>query len=148
MDSLKLDHIGIAVRSIEQVIPLWRDTLNAKLGDRETIPSQQVEVLFLETGETRTELLEPTSPDSAVSRFIEKRGEGLHHIAYQVEDLTATMKQLISAGSKLIYPEPRPGSHSTLINFIHPSSTGGVLIELVEYPAGCDSSHRKEEPNS
>lgn len=145
MESLRLDHIGIAVRSIDQALPLWRDALGAKIGDREAIPSQQVEVLFLETGETRTELMEPTSSDGAVSRFIEKRGEGLHHIAYRVEDLSATMKKLESAGSKLIYSEPRPGSHSTLINFIHPTSTGGILIELVEYTTGDQTSHPEEE---
>jgi len=85
MSSLQLDHIGIAVRSIDAVLPLWRDALHATLGDRETIASELVEVQFLSTGDTTTELVEPTCDESPVHRFIEKRGEGLHHVAYMVE---------------------------------------------------------------
>ncbi len=140
-----LDHVGIAVRSIDAALPLWKDALGAKVGDRETIPSQEVTVLFLETGESCTELLEPTGENSPIQRFIEKRGEGLHHIAYRVEDLETVMKNLDNAGSRLLYPEPRPGSHQTRINFIHPSSTGGILIELVEYPEGKKRTSVEEE---
>lgn len=140
-----LDHVGIAVRSIDAALPLWKDALGAKVGDRETIPSQEVTVLFLETGESCTELLEPTGENSPIQRFIEKRGEGLHHIAYRVEDLEMVMKNLDNAGSRLLYPEPRPGSHQTRINFIHPSSTGGILIELVEYPEGKKRTSVEEE---
>jgi len=142
---LILDHVGIAVRSIDAALPLWKDALGAKVGDRETIPSQEVTVLFLETGESCTELLEPTGENSPIQRFIEKRGEGLHHIAYRVEDLETVMKNLDNAGSRLLYPEPRPGSHQTRINFIHPSSTGGILIELVEYPEGKKRTSVEEE---
>jgi len=142
---LILDHVGIAVRSIDAALPLWKDALGAKVGDRETIPSQEVTVLFLETGESCTELLEPTGENSPIQRFIEKRGEGLHHIAYRVEDLEMVMKNLDNAGSRLLYPEPRPGSHQTRINFIHPSSTGGILIELVEYPEGKKRTSVEEE---
>ena len=140
-----LDHVGIAVRSIDAALPLWKDALGAKVGDRETIPSQEVTVLFLETGESCTELLEPPGENTPIQRFIEKRGEGLHHIAYRVEDLEMVMKNLDNAGSRLLYPEPRPGSHQTRINFIHPSSTGGILIELVEYPEGKKRTSVEEE---
>jgi methylmalonyl-CoA/ethylmalonyl-CoA epimerase len=135
MNQPQLDHIGIAVNSIEDALVLYRQILGIELGPREQIPSQKVEVQFLETGQTRTELLEPTSEDSPIANFIEKRGPGLHHMAYKVDNLQRTMDDLKDAGSRLIYPEPRPGSHGTRINFIHPAATGGILIELVEYPA-------------
>ncbi|RUA10681.1 MAG: methylmalonyl-CoA epimerase [Bacillota bacterium] len=148
MSSLQLDHIGIAVRSIDAVLPLWRDALHATLGDRETIASELVEVQFLSTGDTTTELVEPTCDESPVHRFIEKRGEGLHHVAYRVENLAETMGRLTAAGSVLIYPQPRQGSHETMINFIHPSSTGGILIELVEYPQQGSGQSAEEEIDS
>ena len=122
--------------------------MGAEVGDRETIPSQEVTVLFLKTGESCTELLEPTGEDSPIQRFIDKRGEGLHHIAYQVENLESVMTNLGEAGARLIYPDPRPGSHQTRINFIHPSSTGGILIELVEYPEGKKRTSVEEEIES
>ncbi|MEE2856919.1 MAG: methylmalonyl-CoA epimerase [Planctomycetota bacterium] len=148
MSSLQLDHIGIAVRSIDAALPLWRDALHATIGSRETIPSELVEVQFLKTGATTTELVEPTCDESPVHRFIEKRGEGLHHVAYRVENLGETMGRLSAAGSTLIYPQPRRGSHETLINFIHPSSTGGILIELVEYPQVGSGKSAEEEIDS
>ncbi len=143
-----MDHVGIAVRSIDAALPLWRDAMGAEVGDRETIPSQEVTVLFLKTGESCTELLEPSGEDSPIQRFIDKRGEGLHHIAYQVENLESVMTNLGEAGARLIYPDPRPGSHQTRINFIHPSSTGGILIELVEYPEGKKRTSVEEEIES
>lgn len=145
---MKMDHVGIAVRSIDAALPLWRDAMGAEVGDRETIPSQEVTVLFLKTGESCTELLEPSGEDSPIQRFIDKRGEGLHHIAYQVENLESVMTNLGEAGARLIYPDPRPGSHQTRINFIHPSSTGGILIELVEYPEGKKRTSVEEEIES
>ncbi|MGE4620395.1 MAG: methylmalonyl-CoA epimerase [Planctomycetota bacterium] len=134
MNHPQLDHVGIAVNSIDDSLILYQEILGIETGPREQISSQKVSVQFLETGQTKTELLEPTSEDSPIANFLKKRGPGLHHIAYKVENLQHTMSKLKDAGSRLIYPEPRPGSHGTRINFIHPSSTGGILIELVEYP--------------
>jgi methylmalonyl-CoA/ethylmalonyl-CoA epimerase len=134
LKGLVIDHIGIAVRSIDQALSLWRDGLGAKTGHREFVETQKVHVAFLETGEGKTELLEPSSPDSPIARFIEKKGEGIHHIAYRTPHLETTMSQLGKNGAKLIYDTPQPGSHGTRINFVHPGSAGGVLIELVEYP--------------
>ncbi|MEC9476039.1 MAG: methylmalonyl-CoA epimerase [Planctomycetota bacterium] len=144
----QLDHIGIAVKSISGALSLYRDTLGIELGDSEEVPSQKVKVQFLETGQTRTELLEATSVDSPIAEFISRRGEGLHHIAYRVENLQQSMNQLATAGCRLIYPDPRPGSHGTLINFIHPTSSGGILIELVEYSHDSPDHASGEESGS
>ena len=143
-----LDHIGIAVNSISDALALYRDALGLVVGEREEVVSQQVRVQFLETGETKTELLEPSSADSPIGRFIEKRGEGLHHIAYRVENLQKMMDDLEESGCRLIYPEPRPGSHGTRINFIHPSSGGGILVELIEYPEQEAGNTSEEEHHS
>ena len=143
-----LDHIGIAVKSISDALAFYQDALGIEVGEREEIVTQKVRVLFLETGETRTELLEPSSEDSPIAHFIEKRGEGLHHIAYRVESLIDTMASLEQSGCRLVYPEPRPGSHGTRINFIHPSSGGGILVELVEYTDEELGQTSEEEPHS
>ena len=132
---LKIDHVGIAVKSIEKSLQLWRDGLGASVSEKEEVPSQKVLVAFLNPGEGKTELLEPTSADSPIARFIDKKGEGIHHIAYKTEDLSSTLKRLKEQGAQLIYDEAQPGSHGTMINFIHPATSGGVLIELVQYPA-------------
>ena len=148
MTQPQLDHIGIAVKSITDALSLYRDTLGIEVGDSEEVQSQKVKVQFLETGQTRTELLEASSDDSPIAHFISKRGEGLHHIAYRVENLQQSMNQLTAAGCRLIYPDPRPGSHGTLINFIHPTSSGGILIELVEYSHDSPDHASGEEPRS
>ena len=132
---LQIDHVGIAVKSIEKSLQLWRDGLGASVSEKEEVPSQKVLVAFLNTGEGKTELLEPTSDDSPIARFIEKKGEGIHHIAYKTEDLSSTLTRLKEQGAQLIYDEAQPGSHGTMINFIHPATSGGGLIELVQYPA-------------
>lgn len=134
LEGLVIDHVGIAVKSIEKALQLWNDGLGAKTGHRELVKSQKVTVAFLETGEGKTELLEPTEADSPIAKFIEKKGEGIHHIAYRTPHLADTMARLKKNGARLIYDTPQPGSHGTQINFVHPGSAGGVLIELVEYP--------------
>ncbi len=127
-------HIGIAVRSIEERLALFR-TLGLRVERSEDVPSEKVRVAFLPVGETRVELLEPTAPDSPVARFIEKRGEGLHHICFEVEDIRTTMGELAALGFELLSREPRPGAHGSLVCFLHPGSAGGVLIELCQ-PGG------------
>ncbi|MFB3854242.1 MAG: methylmalonyl-CoA epimerase [Vicinamibacterales bacterium] len=136
----KLNHIGIAVRSIEQHRPFYEKVLGAHYEGQEEVPSQKVKVGFFGVGSgdarVRVELLEATSPDSPIAAFIEKRGEGLHHIAYAVDDLHARLLQLKGEGVRLIDERPRPGAHHTQIAFLHPKSTGGVLTELCEEARG------------
>ncbi|HXK58929.1 MAG TPA: methylmalonyl-CoA epimerase [Acidobacteriota bacterium] len=130
-----LNHIGIAVRSISEQIPFYRDVLGLEYEAEETIALQNVRVAFFRIGSVRVELLEPTDPESALARFLEKRGEGLHHIAYTVEDLASRIEELKREGIRMIDAEPRPGAQQMKIAFLHPGSTHGVLTELCE-PAG------------
>ena len=129
-----VDHIGIAVRSIEERLLLYR-TLGLELAGSEEVPSEKVRVAFLPVGDTRVELLEPTTPDSPVARFLEKRGEGLHHICFVVLDIRGAMEALAALGFELLSEEPRAGAHGSLVCFLHPRSAGGVLIELSQ-PGG------------
>ncbi|MHA2262865.1 MAG: methylmalonyl-CoA epimerase [Candidatus Thorarchaeota archaeon] len=134
MSAEKIDHIGIAVRSIEERLPYYRDVLGLEyLGD-ETISEQSVRVAFLQVGESRIELIEPTSEDSPVAKFLEKRKEGIHHVAIRVKDIRTALAKHEVEGSHLIDSEPRTGAHNMLIAFVHPKSTGGVLLELCEEP--------------
>ena len=127
-----IDHIGIAVRSIEEAKKFWVDTLGLKLTRIEDVPEQKVRVAILEDGETTIELLEPTSPDSAVAKFIEKRGEGLHHLTLATDKLADRLKALKAAGVSLIDEKPRVGAGGASIAFLHPKSAHGVLVELCE----------------
>lgn len=129
-----VDHIGIAVRSIEERLSLYR-ALGLKVAGSEEVPSEKVRVAFLPVGETSVELLEPTAPDSPVARFIERRGEGLHHLCFVVEDIRGAMGALAAQGFELLSEEPRAGAHGSLVCFVHPRSAGGVLIELCQ-PGG------------
>ena len=130
---MKLDHIGIATRGIDQALELWRDSLGLALKQTEEIAEQGVRVGMVPLGETQVELLEPLSDDSPVGRFLEKRGPGLHHIALRVDDIRAELAKLKKNGARLIDETPRTGAGGCLVAFIHPSSTGGVLLELVEH---------------
>lgn len=132
MLSKKINHIGIAVKSIETAFPLYRDALGMTFEGTEEVAEQKVRVAFFAVGESRVELLEPTSPDSPVAKFIEKNGEGIHHIAYEVEDLPAALANLNARGIRLIDETPRRGAHGTRIAFLHPKATGGVLTELCQ----------------
>lgn len=131
-----INHIGIAVRSIDAQRPFYEQTLGARFEGIEDVPDQKVRVAFFSVGPeghaVRLELLEPTSPDSTVAQFIEKRGEGLHHVAYTVDDIEARLDALRRGGVRLIDETPRPGAHHTRIAFLHPKSSGGVLTELCQ----------------
>jgi len=125
-----LDHIGIAVKDLEAALAFYRDALGLEVEATEEIPSQRVRAHFLTVGEPRLELLEATSPDSPIARHLERRGAGLHHITLRVEDIGAALAELKARGIRLIDEEPRPGAEESLIAFVHPAGTGGVLIEL------------------
>ncbi len=127
-----INHIGVAVTSIAEQTPFYRDVLGLEYEGEETVADQKVRVAFFRCGAVRIELLEGTAPDSPVARFIEKRGQGLHHVAYSVEDLPARIAELKSQGIQMIDERPRPGGHGMAIAFIHPKSSEGVLTELCE----------------
>lgn len=128
---LPLDHVAIAVESIAAVLPIYEAMLGATGSRVERVASQNVDVVFVGEGPGRLELLQPTTPDSAVGRFLAKRGNGLHHIAYRVADVQAELDRLAAEGMELIDRVPRPGAGGHQVAFLHPRSTGGVLIELV-----------------
>ncbi len=128
----KIDHIGIAVTNLEAALPLYRDVLGMQFQGVEEVEDQKLRVAFLKVGESKIELLEPTSPESPVSRFLEKGGEGIHHIAYRVENLAEALDELKEKGIRLIDQTPRKGAHGTSIAFLHPRATGGVLTELCQ----------------
>ncbi|MGB9721575.1 MAG: methylmalonyl-CoA epimerase [bacterium] len=129
---MEVSHIALAVKSINDSLKIWQDILGLRLNQIVDVPEQKVKVAMLEIGGIHIELLEPLSPDSPVAKFIEKRGEGLHHIAFEVEDIEAVLEELKNKGIKLIDEKPRKGAMASKIAFIHPQSTGGVLIELCE----------------
>ena len=128
----KINHIGIAVKSLENSLPFYREVLGMEFEGTEEVAEQKVKVAFLAVGESRIELLEPTAADSPVARFLEKNGEGLHHVAYQVADLAAALERLKEQGVRLVDQAPRQGAHGTRIAFLHPKASGGVLTELCE----------------
>lgn len=130
---MKIDHIGIATSGIEDASPFWREVLGLASTEIEEVPDQQVRVAMLPIGESRIELLEATSDESPISKFLQKRGSGLHHIAVRVDDIRAALTQLRQRGARLIDQEPRVGAGGCLVAFVHPSSAGGVLLELVEH---------------
>jgi methylmalonyl-CoA/ethylmalonyl-CoA epimerase len=127
----KIEHIGIAVKKLSTSIPLFEKLLNTPCYKTEVLPLEQVNTAFFETGKNKIELLEAYGPGSVVSKFIEKRGEGLHHIAFQVDDLETEMQRLKNEGFTLLNETPKEGADNKLICFLHPKDTNGVLIELV-----------------
>lgn len=131
----RIDHIGVAVEDIDAAIELYRDSLGMPLAHRETVDSQGVEAVLLDVGDSHVELLAPLAADTPVGKFMAKNGPGLHHVAYGVDDIDATLERLAAAGLKLIDTEPRAGIRGSRVAFLHPRSTGGVLTEIVE-PAG------------
>jgi methylmalonyl-CoA/ethylmalonyl-CoA epimerase len=128
----KINHIGVAVKNLEASMPLYRDVLGMAYEGMEEVVDQRVRVAFFAVGESRIELLEPTTPDSPIAKFLEKNGEGIHHVAYQVKDLAAILEELRQSGVRLIDEQPRCGAHGTKIAFLHPKATGGVLTELCQ----------------
>jgi methylmalonyl-CoA/ethylmalonyl-CoA epimerase len=129
----RIDHIGVAVEDIDAAIALYEGSFEMALAHRETVESQGVEAVLLDVGEGHVELLRPLGPDTPVGKFMAKNGEGLHHVAYAVDD--ATLERIAAAGVKLIDAKPRIGIRESRVAFLHPRSTGGVLTEIVE-PAG------------
>ncbi|MCS7287371.1 MAG: methylmalonyl-CoA epimerase [Anaerolineae bacterium] len=130
--AMKIDHIAIAVHSLEEALRVYRDLLGLELKGVEQVPEQGVRIAFLPVGETRLELLEPLSTESPVAKFLEKRGEGIHHICFEVEDLEKTLQDLAGKGVKLIDEQPRIGAHGRKMAFVHPKSLHGVLLELYQ----------------
>ena len=128
----KINHIGIAVQSLDATIPFYRDNLGMAFAGIEEVAEQKVRVAMLAVGESKIELLEPTSAESPVAKFIEKNGTGIHHIAYEVEDIEAAIAKLLAEGARMVDEKPRNGAHGTRIAFIHPKSSLGVLTELCQ----------------
>ncbi len=128
----KINHIGIAVHSLEEALPFYRDMLGMALTGIEEVAEQRVKVAMLQVGESKIELLEPTSPDSPVARFLEKNGPGIHHLAYEVEEIETAIERLERDGARMIDRTPRNGAHGARIAFVHPKSSGGVLTELCQ----------------
>lgn len=129
---MKINHLGIATKGITEALKFWEDALGLENVHTEVVEDQKVRVAMLPLGESRIELLEPTSEDSPISKFIEKRGGGIHHIAVEVADIRAALAKLKREGARLIDEEPRIGAEGCLVAFVHPSSANGVLLELVE----------------
>ena len=130
---MRIDHIGIAVKNLDEAVKFYKDVLELELEDIEEVPEENVRVAMFRVGETYIELLQGTTQDSSISKFIEKRGEGIHHIAIRVDDVDRSTEILKSRGAVLVYDKARLVSKgSRKINFVHPKSTGGVLLELVE----------------
>lgn len=129
---MKIDHIGIVVHSLEEALKVYHTGLGLQLKEVLEVPDQKVEVAFLPIGESNLELVRPTSEDTGIAKFLEKRGEGIHHICIQVNDIEEALAQLKERGIELIDEEPRRGAHGK-VAFVHPKGAHGVLIELVEY---------------
>lgn len=130
---MKVDHIGIATRELDEALTLWRDALGLQVEFTEEITEQGVNVAMLPIGETHIELLEPLHENSPVGKFLDKRGPGLHHVAVRVADIRATLAQLKQKGTRLIDETPRVGARGCLVAFVHPSAANGVLLELVQH---------------
>jgi len=130
---VKVDHIGIAVKSLSEAVKVYQDAIGLHVSGYDEVDDQGVRVAMLTIGESRIELLEPTREDSPIEKFMMKRGEGIHHIAVRVDDIEQALERLKASGVRLIDSTPRRGAHNTRIAFIHPSSTHGVLLELVEH---------------
>lgn len=128
----KVDHIGIAVKSIEETLKFYEGALGIKCTGKEVVEDQKVVTAFLPVGDTEVELLESTSNDGTIAKYIEKKGEGLHHIAFRVDDIEKTLEELKAQGFRLIDEKPRLGAGGAKIAFIHPKATNGVLIEISE----------------
>ena len=131
-----IDHGGVAVEDLDAALELYRDQLQMPLVHRETVSEQGVEAVLLDVGESHVELLSPLGPDTAVGKFLERRGPGLHHVAYRVDDIEATLSALSAAGMRLIDSKPRTGIRGSRVAFVHPASTGGVLTEIVQVSGG------------
>ena len=126
----RLEHIGIAVKDLETSIPLFEKLLNIHCYKKESVESESVLTAFFQIGDTKIELLESITPEGVIARFVQKKGEGIHHIAFEVPDIMAEMKRLVEAGFVLLNDTPRPGADNKMVCFLHPKSTNSILIEL------------------
>lgn len=129
---LKVEHIGIAVKTLADSVPLFEKLLNSQCYKTEQVESEKVNTAFFKTGDTKIELLESIDPAGVISKFIEKKGEGLHHIAFEVKDIEAEMERLKNEGFVLLNEKPKHGADNKLVCFLHPKNTNGVLIELCQ----------------
>jgi len=129
--TMKFDHVGVAVKSVDQMLAIYRQIGEFQVKQTE-VAGQKAKVALLKAGETSVEFLEPTSEDSTLAKFIRERGEGLHHIAFEVDDIEKTTEQLKARGFRFIYDKPADGKFGSRVNFIHPKSTGGILVELTQ----------------
>lgn len=127
---LKIEHIGIAVKKLEGAVPLFEKLLNSRCYKTENVETEQVNTAFFKKGDTKIELLESTTTDGVIAKFIQRKGEGMHHIAFEVADIAAEMKRLKGEGFTLLNEIPKPGADNKLVCFLHPKETNGVLIEL------------------
>ena len=141
---MKIEHIGIATPRLDDALRFWRDALGLEVVHTETVEDQGVRVAMLPVGEPRIELLEPTGESSPVAKFLEKRGPGIHHVAVRVPDIRSALARLKEKGARLIDEEPRVGARGCLVAFVHPSASGGVLLELVEHAAEAETPHAQE----
>ncbi len=132
----RIDHVGVAVEDLEGAVRLYRDKLGMREQHRETVEEQGVDAVLLEIGDGHVELLSPLGPETAVGRFLERHGPGMHHVAYYTEDIDAALDQVREAGLRLIDEQPRSGIRNSRVAFVHPKSTGGVLTELVQPAEG------------
>ena len=138
----KIDHLGIAVKSLDEVVAYYEKTLGLKCEHREEVPSQKVRTAFFSVGEVHIELLEPTDPESPVAKFLEKNGEGIHHVAFGTDDVQGQLNQAAGAGCRLIHDKPFDGAGGKLVAFLHPKSTHGVLTEFcMPKPGACACGH-------
>lgn len=136
-----IDHLGIAVRSLDEAIPLYEKALGLKCLGREEVASQKVRTAFFDAGGVHLELLEPTAPESPIAKFLTERGEGVHHVAFRTDDIDAQLRQAAGAGVRLIHEKPFDGAAGKLVAFLHPKSTRGVLTELCALKPGATAAH-------
>jgi methylmalonyl-CoA/ethylmalonyl-CoA epimerase len=136
-----IDHLGIAVRSLDEAVPLYEKALGLRCLGREEVASQKVRTAFFDAGGVHLELLEPTAPESPIAKFLTERGEGIHHVAFRTDDIGAQLKQAADSGVRLIHEKPFEGAAGKLVAFLHPKSTRGVLTELCALKPGATPAH-------
>jgi methylmalonyl-CoA/ethylmalonyl-CoA epimerase len=130
----KINHIAIAVNNLEEAAKFYQTVMGLTLSGVEVVPAQKTKVGFFKIGESNIELVQPAEPDSPLVKFLEAKGQGIHHICLEVDDVEAAVKSFLEKGATMVDHKPRPGAHQTKVAFVHPKSSGGVLIELCEYP--------------
>ena len=132
----KINHIAVAVNNLEEASKFYQTVLGLTLSDVEVVTAQKTKVGFFRIGESNIELVQPAEPDSPLVKFLETKGQGIHHICFEVDDVEAEVKAYLEKGATMVDQKPRPGAHNTKVAFVHPKSAGGVLIELCEFPKG------------